>query len=225
MPRNRGTRVGLMTRAPRPGQSKTRLAAVIGVELAADFARAVLLDVSDALAASEDWQMTLFVEPASAANELAALTAVADTVPQEPGSIGARMHGVVTMLRGRGSGAVVVVGSDIPLLGPPQIAAALRALSANDLVFGPARDGGYYLLAVAAEFAMDLTPLFDDAAILWSTSAVLSASIAVAEANGWRVGLIEPLTDVDTAADIANLRAELTAEPESGPRAPDASNS
>ena len=122
MPRNRGTRVGLMTRAPRPGQSKTRLAAVIGVELAADFARAVLLDVSDALAASEDWQMTLFVEPASAANELAA---VADTVPQEPGSIGARMHGVVTMLRGRGSGAVVVVGSDIPLLGPPQIAAAL----------------------------------------------------------------------------------------------------
>ena len=63
---------------------------------------------------------------------------------------------------------------------------------------------------------MDLTPLFDDAAILWSTSAVLSASIAVAEANGWRVGLIEPLTDVDTAADIANLRAELTVEPDRG---------
>ncbi len=203
-----------MTRAPRPGQGKTRLAAVIGAEPAADFARAVLLDVSEALAGSNPWQTTLFVEPPSATSELAALTGIADVVPQESGSIGARMSHVISTLGGRGSGAVVVVGSDIPGLGPSQIDAALRALVSNDLVFGPARDGGYYLLGVADGFGAELAPLFADAAIPWSTDAVLSASVAVAEARGWRVGRVEPLTDVDTAADIGSLRAELNMEPD-----------
>ncbi len=207
-------RVGLMTRAPWPGLSMTRLAAVIGARQAAEFARAVLLDVSEPLAASDEWQTTLFVEPPSATGELAALTGITDVVPQEPGRIGARMSGVVSTLRGRGSGAVIVVGSDIALLGPTQIDAALRELGANDIVFGPARDGGYYLLALADGFGADLAPLFDDAAIPWSTDAVLSASFAVAEAEGWRVGTVELLTDVDTAADIVSLRAELNAEPD-----------
>lgn len=127
--------------------------------------------------------------------------------------VGCRFN-VARARRGRGAGAVVVVGSDIPALGPSQIDAALRALTSNDLVFGPARDGGYYLLGAADGFAAEFLPLFDDAAIPWSTDAVLSASLAVAAAERWRVGTIEPLTDVDTAADIGSLRAELDMEPD-----------
>ena len=121
---------------------------------------------------------------------------------------------VCRVLSQRCAGAIVVVDSDIPALGPSQIDAALRALASNELVFGPALDGGYSLLSVADGFGAELPPLFDDAAIPWSTDAALSTSLAVAAAEGWRVGTVETLTDVDTAADIGSLRAELNLKPD-----------
>ena len=206
--------VGVLTRAPQAGQSKTRLAAAIGAAAAAQLATAMLQDTTNALCGSGAWHTTLFAEPSAAAGTLGSLTGCDDVRPQSEGSIGARMLSAARALRREGYAPVVLVGSDIPGLMREHISEALEALREADVVFGPAWDGGCYLIGLweaAAE-------LFDDAAVPWSTSEVLAASEKVAAARGWSCRRIRPEQDVDSPADLATLRARLLASGE----APDA---
>jgi len=82
------------------------------------------------------------------------------------------------------------------------VQAAFDALTHNDVVFGPAMDGGYYLVAMRAPHPR----LFEG--IPWSTENVLTETLARASEDGVRVTLLEPKTDVDTLADVP---AELLA--------------
>ena len=199
--------VGVLTRAPEAGQSKTRLAAAIGAAAAAQLATAMLLDTTNALCGSGAWCTTLFVEPPAAAGTLGSLTGCDDVRPQSEGSIGARMLSAARTLRREGYAPVVLVGSDIPGLTREHISEALEALREADVVFGPAWDGGYYLIGLW-EAAADL---FDDAAVPWSTSEVLAASEKAAATRGWSSRRIRPERDVDSPADLATLRARLLA--------------
>jgi glycosyltransferase A (GT-A) superfamily protein (DUF2064 family) len=88
---------------------------------------------------------------------------------------------------------------------------ALDALREHDVAVGPARDGGYYLLALRSP----QPALLSD--IAWSTAAVLPATLARAAALGLRVLRLPPLRDLDTLADLdaewARLGPLLAAEP------------
>ena len=103
---------------------------------------------------------------------------------------------------------VCVVGSDVPGLGQSHVIAAFEALDRHDVVFGPAADGGYYLVALARR----APELFAD--ISWSTAAVLSESEARARALGLSVAKLAELDDVDTIEDVAN-HPELRTGPQS----------
>jgi glycosyltransferase A (GT-A) superfamily protein (DUF2064 family) len=96
---------------------------------------------------------------------------------------------------------VVLVGSDIPALSARHIAAAFAALGRCDLVFGPATDGGYWLVG-ARDGAM-ARGLFRT--VRWSGPQALADTLA--NARGRRVTLLEALADVDDAADYARWRA------------------
>ena len=94
---------------------------------------------------------------------------------------------------------MAIIGTDVPWVSRATVALALLALEGHDLAIGPARDGGYYLLALR-----EARPaLFEG--IAWGTAQVLSATLGRAESLGLRVHLLEPLTDLDT---IDDLRAE-----------------
>jgi glycosyltransferase A (GT-A) superfamily protein (DUF2064 family) len=140
----RGATVALMTRAPRPGATESRLAAVLGDQAAADLARAFLLDSADVVR-SGDWHASLFVEPAEAVDELAALTGIEDVRPQAGVDLGARMFGALEALAADGYGSLIVTRTDIPTMDSKHFRDALDALRDSDVVFGPAEDGGYYL--------------------------------------------------------------------------------
>jgi hypothetical protein len=98
-------------------------------------------------------------------------------------------------------GATVIVGSDIPGISPDIIQQAFEGLQKNDLVLGPALDGGYYLIGMKKTIPAETYPrLFDG--INWGTGEVLSQTLQTARESGLRFVLLESLTDVDRPVDL-----------------------
>lgn len=212
---SRGPAVGILTRYPRRGVGKTRLAASVGVDTAYELARAMLLDVCAAVRATPLCHPSVFVEPAEAIDAIAELTGIPDARAQATGDIGARMLAAAQALEGDGFRPVILVGSDLPLLEPARIHHALRALRRADVVFGPASDGGYYLVGMHRP----QPALLEDPAIEWGTATVLERSLVAAERAGLDYGLLPESFDVDTAADLERLNDELAErELAGGPR-------
>ena len=219
---DRGAAVGLLARWPAPGRGTRRLAAAVGDEEAARLALAFLRDAARAVAAAELWRAALFVEPGAAAlgdagDEVRRLTGVADLRSQGGGHIGLRMLDAARTLEGEGHAPLILVGADVPTLAPRHLHHALRALRRADVVFGPAEDGGYYLLGMHRVHPA----LFDDPSLAeeWGGPGVLDASERLARSLGLSTGRIAPELDVDTAADLDRLRERLLAlEPAQRPR-------
>ncbi len=107
------------------------------------------------------------------------------------------------------------VGSDHPELEPSAVAAAFAALEAGaDVALGPARDGGFYLIALRPDEVR--RELFEE--IEWSTGRVLEQTLARCERLGFKVARLEVGEDVDTPADLERLAVRLTARPGRCPR-------
>ncbi|QDV65407.1 TIGR04282 family arsenosugar biosynthesis glycosyltransferase [Crateriforma conspicua] len=105
------------------------------------------------------------------------------------------------------SDAVLVIGSDCPTVSHHTIRKAIDHLGRNDLVIGPASDGGYYLLGIRTEALTRCDSLF--ANIPWSSDKVLSLTLRNANQNGLAIGMLELKDDVDTIEDLNRLRDQL----------------
>ncbi|HEY0837706.1 MAG TPA: DUF2064 domain-containing protein, partial [Azospirillum sp.] len=115
------------------------------------------------------------------------------------GDLGARM---VRPLRALPPGPVVVVGSDIPDLDAPHVARAFRALGRHAFVFGPAGDGGYWLVGARRSRRVP-AGLFRD--VRWSTEHALADTLA-GLTPGSSIGFVDVLDDVDDAAAYKRWR-------------------
>jgi hypothetical protein len=180
----------VFARAPRMGRVKRRLALTIGDLAALRFYRRTLRRLLRRVARDKRWRTLGAVTPDHA--RLSGLRCI----PQGRGDLGRRMMRALARARG----PVVLVGADIPNLGPRQISAAFRALCAHDAVFGPARDGGYYL--VGAKRPTLARWMF--ARVRWSSEHALADTHANLKHRS--VALVELLDDVDDAAGLARLR-------------------
>ena len=184
----------IMVKAPQAGRVKTRLAAAIGTVEALRCYRVLLAGTVRRLASDGRWVTWLAVTPDRAARQTAAwargIGPVA-VVPQGPGGLGERMQRLMDQLP---PGPVVIVGSDIPGVGRRDIAAAFRALGADDAVFGPAEDGGYWL--VGQRRTPRTLRLFD--AVRWSSEHTLSDTLRNVE--GLKVAHLRTIADVDDEA-------------------------
>jgi rSAM/selenodomain-associated transferase 1 len=189
----------IMARAPRLGTGKRRLARDLGALAAWRFQRRMLGRVLRRLARDPRWTTWLAVTPDAAAHSARrpAWAAPARVMPQGAGGLGARM---ARLLCERPPGPVVIVGSDIPDLDAGHVARAFKALGRHDWVFGPAADGGYWLVGARRRRAPWRT--FD--AVRWSSRHALADSLA--NLKGARVALLEQLHDVDTGEDLVRLR-------------------
>jgi rSAM/selenodomain-associated transferase 1 len=205
-----------MSRAPESGRTKSRLGAAIGHEAAARLAEAMLLDAAAAIRAAERWRPVLFVEPAAAVEQLAERTAIEDARPQASGDIGRRMLAALQELAADGFAPLALVGADIPLLTPDHLDAARAALQESDIVFGPAADGGYYLVAMWEPHPL----LFEGLSREWGGPRVLATSERIAKANGMRMSRLAMERDIDTIEDLAWLRARLATLEERGEPVP-----
>jgi glycosyltransferase A (GT-A) superfamily protein (DUF2064 family) len=121
-------------------------------------------------------------------------------IPQGGGDLGVRMHRVFWRFP---HGRMAIIGCDIPGAGPADVLAAFHALGGADAAFGPAADGGYWLVAMSPR-----RPARPFARVRWSTEHALADTLA--NFAGRRVSMLRTLRDVDTAAD---LRAQLATPP------------
>ena len=105
-------------------------------------------------------------------------------------------------MHGLPPGPVVVVGSDIPDLASDHIWRAFKALGNHDAVFGPAADGGYWLVGLSRR----TVPRELFASVRWSGPHALTDTIATLGPRA-SVAMLETLCDIDTADDLAHWRA------------------
>lgn len=183
----------VMLKEPRAGRVKTRLGRDIGMTGAAWWFRhqtARLLRRLD----DPRWQLWLAVAPDRALTSRA-WPAHLPRLAQGPGDLGARM---ARALATPPPGPALVIGGDIPGITRPHIARAFCALGDHDAVFGPAPDGGYWLVGLKRSRAAP-TGLFQG--VRWSCVHTLADSMATLPDH--RIALVDTLRDVDTAADLS----------------------
>ncbi|TSK04471.1 MAG: glycosyltransferase [Geobacter sp.] len=191
--------IAIFAKKPLPGKVKTRLSPALSPQQAADLYHCMLLDTLERVAAL-DADKILFHEGSAAFFREAAPGA--SLVAQAAGGLGTRLEHACDTLRSMGYGPCVVIGTDAPDLPVAYIEEAFRALEqGSDAVFGPAGDGGYYLIGLRGGYGS----LFRD--IPWSTEKVLEKSLAQAKASGFFAPLLPPWHDLDCYEDL--LRPDL----------------
>ena len=199
-------RVILFLKTPVPGLVKTRLIPRLGPEGAAAFYRAMAEDLLDRLEALEDNQLEICFAPAREILRVRRwLGARRRLVPQRGADLGARMAAAFQAAFRAGSERCVLVGSDVPELSAERVGEAFAKLERNDLVLGPSRDGGYYLVGLR----QPRPELFAD--MPWSKQGVYAETTRRARALGLRVGRLRMLADIDTPADLDRLSRRLRA--------------
>lgn len=198
--------VAVMARVPGAGPVKSRLHDTLTPEQATALYRCFLLDRLDALATVPDVAPVIAFTPREAAAAMAALAPAGfRLLPQEGDDLTARLTGLLDRLLDEGHPAALVMDSDSPTLPMAYVAEAVRALAVveADVVVGPSDDGGYYLIGLRAPHPA----LFEG--VPWSTPGLLAATLDRARRLGLRVRLLPSWFDVDTAADLRRLRAEI----------------
>ena len=189
---------------PRPGAVKTRLAASIGPEAAADLYRALVERVLEATTPEPgDYERLVFFDPPGALAEMRAWLPGVRLLPQEGDDLGARMADAFARAFARGARRVAIVGTDVPGVARETVLEALSALDAADVALGPAEDGGYCLLALREP----RPELFSG--IAWSTPTVAAETRSRAAASGLTVRELPALRDLDTLEDLRGLWPRL----------------
>jgi uncharacterized protein len=187
---------------PRPGRVKAQLARHLGPDYAARLARALADRALDRTAPIGEFARRVVYTPEDSRPALAAWLPRETLWPQVGEDLGERRRNALTRAFDEGFSRVALAGYDVPRLDRDRVLGAFAALSEHDVAVGPARDGGYYLIAARAP----CPGLFEG--IPWGTAAVLAETLRRAGALGLRVRMLESLRAVET---ISDLRAEWPA--------------
>lgn len=186
---------------PVAGKVKTRLAKDIGKENALSIYRSLLqhtASVCTKVAAPK----SIYFSEKIVENSLWKQPSFSRYV-QEGENLGIRMENAFREAFERGRKKVVIIGSDLYDLREDLIEEAFLKLENNDVVIGPAEDGGYYLLGLK-----EVVPgIFDNKA--WGSSSVLEATLK--DLRGYNVALLRELNDVDNLDDL-KMHPELMNE-------------
>lgn len=187
----------VFVKAPVLGTVKTRLAAGLGHAASRAFYCRMLRHVLRRLARDRRWRTVLAITPDRFAGRGRWFPRRLRRIGQGSGDLGQRMG---RALAGRRGAAIAVVGSDIPEVEPRHIASAFAALGATNVVLGPARDGGYWL--VAARGARRNRVMFRG--VRWSKATTLEDTVF--RLGHGRVRLVDRLDDVDDPASYEDWR-------------------
>lgn len=187
----------LFVRAPRLDAGKRRLARQIGNLAALRFERLMIARLLLRLAGDRRWSLRLAVRPDRARDRARYWRRGVEAFGQGDGDLGMRMR---RALRACPPGPAVLVGADIPALAAHHVWGAFRLLGKHDLVFGPAEDGGFWL--VGARRPWHLPTLFES--VRWSGPYALADTLAGLPRR-IRVGFADRLEDVDDAEAYRRL--------------------
>jgi len=179
----------LFVRAPVYGSGKRRLAHDVGDLAAFRFERLMLARLLRRLGRHHRWCLRIAVTPDRGRHRKRLWPRGMPVVGQGGGDLGTRMQ---RALAGCPPGPAVLVGADIPALDASHIADAFRLFGRHEIVFGPAADGGFWLVGVRRSPC--LPALFGE--MRWSSPHTLEDALAGLPARV-SVGFAAALEDVD----------------------------
>ena len=184
----------IFAKAPVMGRAKTRLAKDIGVVHAKRLYRAMTAQV---LRQVQDprWDTVLAITPPSAIGTIPEWQNT-EQIPQVSGSLSPRLAAVF-----QSKGPVIVIGTDCPQVTAADIAAGFEALRQNAAVFGPADDGGFWLMGANAPLKPSV---FDE--VRWSHEDTLADIKARIDGQ---IAVLRVLTDVDDLKALKAYRAAI----------------
>lgn len=192
----------IYAKAPVAGIAKTRLFPHISFEEAAMLHEAMVADMVDMCASLPMLRLWLSYTPAGTVGLFKSLLGdvlgdrTLEYLPQDGDGLGERMHRSFCSAFNEGAKRTVIVGTDVPSLQPYFIRGAFHRLSMADLVIGPAKDGGYYLIGLnrpVPEIFMGVE---------WSGADVLATTLDVSKRLGLKAELLPTLMDIDTFEDL-----------------------
>lgn len=182
----------VFARNPVSGKVKTRLAEITGKEKALEIYKILLeniyinikdLNYGKFLFLSDYFDENLF-DPGFT------------QVIQKGSDLGEKMYGAIDSVLKAGFEKVIIIGTDIPGIDYKIISEAFNELSYCDVVIGPARDGGYYLIGMKEP---DVS-LFEN--MEWGSDRVLSETIIRINKKDGSFYLLKELNDIDTYEDL-----------------------
>jgi len=182
-----------MVKAPIAGAVKSRLARDVGLGVATGFARHTAAALLQRLWTDRRWHTVIAVTPHAHMHGRFWPHRMARR-SQGQGDLGARMQRLMEMAP---RGPVAIIGSDIPGVTRRDIWAAFRLLGRNDAVFGPAADGGYWLVGLRRRPRS--VRAFDG--VRWSSRNALADTLVNLERHA--VAFVTQHGDVDNGADLA----------------------
>ncbi len=201
----------IFCKAPIPGQVKTRLCPPLTPDEAATLHGSFVLDTLERTkAAVAKLKLPLDRYLACAPSSTLVFFKIMEErqgvtlIDQVGDDLGARMNQAFETMIARRYKRVLIVGTDVPTLPLDHFQQALALLETNDLVLGPALDGGYYLIGLKRT----VPGLF--VGIPWSTERVLGLTQEKATNLGLKTALISPWRDVDTIEDVQTLAEAST---------------
>jgi rSAM/selenodomain-associated transferase 1 len=187
-----------MAKSPRLGRVKRRLAREVGDVAAIRFYRNSLSHTVLRLAQDPRWRTLLAVDPDGDIRAgFEHMPRRLARVKQGEGDLGRRMRRLFAALP---PGPAIIVGGDIPAIEAEHIAHAFALLGQNDVVLGPAPDGGYWLIGLKRA-PKALAPF---ARVRWSSPHALADTLA--NLQGKRIAFAATLSDVDDQHDYGAMR-------------------
>ena len=180
------------------GKVKTRLAVTIGndgamlvykqliqhtVSITQDLPFEKIVYYSDTIENQDLWNNQIYQKQVQSGNDL-----------------GQRMQQAFAFAFRKGNQKLVIIGTDCLEINSTHIINSFHWLKTHDVVIGPARDGGYYLLAMKQMHVQ----LFEN--IQWSTEHVLKQTLTVCRALNLTVHLLPELSDIDSEEDLKKTK-------------------
>ena len=183
----------VFVRKPELGKVKTRLAASLGNEKALEIYKVLLLHTREICEKVNAHKFVYYHEKIEI-NDLWDADGFKKRLQTNAG-LGEKMMQAFKDVFDAGYKKVLIIGSDCLQLTDGIIKDAFNQLHENEVIIGPAKDGGYYLLGMK-----NLYPyLFENKT--WSTSTVFDETMEDAEHHQLSIAVLPVLTDVDTEAD------------------------
>lgn len=191
-------RLYVMVKEPHPGRVKTRLGRDIGMVASAWWFRHQVKHLLMQVANDPRWETVLCVSPDIEGSTSRVWPEGLARRPQGRGDLGDRMGRI---LRENAGGPAIIIGADIPNIRSSDIWAGFKTLGDHDAVFGPAPDGGYWLIGWKGRAKPVPSEIFKD--VRWSSEWALDDTIATMK--GAKIGFLRTLQDVDTLDDLKKL--------------------
>jgi uncharacterized protein len=202
--------LAVMAKAPREGKVKTRLLGALSPEEAARLYVAFLSDtfalMEDVRDERENLSLALCYTPEGEEEAFEEVEREGSMmIPQRGENLGERLTNCFADLFALGFESVVVIGADSPTLPGEYLFDAFECFETDDdVVIGPAEDGGYYLVGMRKLHRR----IFED--IPWSAAGALDVTIERAREAELNLVLLPEWCDVDTPDDLEQLKRDLT---------------